>query len=118
MSKLNQIESDALQFVQVQYPELSELFASQMPTLTVFDRENSGKGHYSYFTNIMERAESEVSGFFGSGFMEVEGLKNGVGFMVRIEAGKIDLLEIYSFGESTEGIDFDDTAYELISPGE
>lgn len=113
MSPLNKLEKDALKGISVQHPDLSDLITGQLQTLTVVERWNSGKGNFSYFSSDVDVPHIEIRGFFGDLFMRIEGLEFGVGFMVLIENGKLDMLELYSYGESTEQINFETAAYEI-----
>ncbi len=45
------------------------------------------------------------------------GLEYGMGFILWLEDGYADHLEGYSFQESTAGIDLENVAFELWSPG-
>lgn len=85
-----------------------------MDTAQVASFENSGAG---FFSNIAVSADFPVvteKGHLNGGYGTVCGMKDGMGFIVFLDDGRISTIEGYCDGsESTSDIDFSQVAFEL-----
>lgn len=88
---------------------------SQLSTAAVLSRENTGAGFYTEFA--VERASQPPIGgerLRTGPAARVDGLKQGMGFILWLKEGYAHNLEGYSYGESTAGIDFEQTGFEIL----
>jgi len=88
---------------------------SQLSTAVVLSRENSGAGFYTEFA--VERASLPSIGgerLRTGPAARVDGLKQGMGFILWLKEGYAHNLEGYSYGESTTGIEFEQTGFEIL----
>ena len=82
-------------------PFLSTL-REQLAVCRVRDRELTGVGFYTCLSipATAPRLEATVESPFGDVVAEIEGLKEGAGFLLYVKDGALDMLEGYTFGES------------------
>ncbi len=88
---------------------------AQLSTATVLRRENTGAGFYTDFS--IERASHPAIGgerMRSGPAAKVDGLKQGMGFILWLKEGYVHHLEGYSYGESTTEIDFEQTEFEIL----
>jgi len=88
---------------------------AQLWTATVLNRENTGAGFYTHFA--VERASSPAIGgerLRSGPAVKVDGLENGMGFILWLEKGYANCLEGYSYGESTTEIALERAGFEIV----
>jgi len=88
---------------------------SQLSTAAVLRRENTGAGFYTEFA--VERVSQATLGgerLRTGPAARVDGLKQGMGFILWLKEGYAHNLEGYSYGESTTGIEFEQTGFEIL----
>jgi hypothetical protein len=96
-------------------PEDCESFTLQAAALTVRRRENTGAGFYTHFdvgADSVIRPLPDLRAL--SVEAEVEGLSDGLGFILWVTQGRIDHLEGYTFGDSTEDLDLTTLKFKVI----
>ena len=117
MNKPTALESAVLLAMSEQLePRDWESFTLQAANLTVRTRENTGAGFYTHFdvdNQLVTHPLPDLRGL--SVEAEVEGLGDGMGFILWVKEGRIDYLEGYTFGpDSTEGLDLAAIKFKLI----
>ena len=102
MNELNTIESAVLKkLLEGSHPVL-EALNSQLDNCQVKKRELTGVGFFTEMDISPSVSKAPVSSkkiYFGDVIAEVEGLKNGIGFLLYIVDGQIQMLEGYTFDE-------------------
>ncbi|MHB8503375.1 MAG: hypothetical protein ACYDCG_15700 [Candidatus Acidiferrales bacterium] len=88
---------------------------AQLSTATVLCRENTGAGFYTDFSadrisHPAIRGERLRTGPAA----RVDGLKQGMGFILWLKEGYAHHLEGYSYGESTTGLVFEQIGFEIL----
>jgi hypothetical protein len=87
---------------------------SQLLAAMILKRENTGAGFYTHFrvertSSVAIRGERLRTGPAA----KIDGLENGMGFILWLTEGYADCLEGYSYEESTVGIAFEQVAFEI-----
>jgi len=80
--------------------EVLKILRKQYGQSSIKNREYTGHGFYTYFSipdNIEKLNNKNFQ--FGDVGANIEGLCNGVGFLLFITNGKLDFLEGYTYGE-------------------
>jgi len=95
MTDLTKFERAAIEYIiETDAPE----YQTHIPYLSIDRRESTGAGIYVYFkysdTFTINSDDNRTIG--QSIFAEVEGLKEGAGFMLYIDHGQISMLESFS----------------------
>lgn len=87
----------------------------QLSTAVLVSRENTGAGFYTSFA-VNRGSGVPVSGerLRNGPAMRIDGLQHGMGFILWLKDGYAELLEGYSYGESTVEIDFKRAGFEII----
>jgi len=103
MENLNKLEISILE-------RLSERYASikmHIPYLQILNRENTGVGMYINFgyskapIGNLNIPDSSIS---TNENIDIKGLKYGLGYEVDISNGKINFIELFTYGEEWDGI--------------
>lgn len=107
MSDFTRLELAVLRSIFVETPQYADGLAAQLAGASVAERENTGGG---FFTTIsVATAIPRVSSPRMLGheiYASVEGLADGMGFVLFMEDGYLNLLEGYAFGyENTALLD-------------
>lgn len=91
---------------------LVELVASenwqnfQIDALQVRRRENTGAGRYTYFEDRLKQVLRDGTYTAQGKFLQMEGVRDGLAFMVDISGGLINYLEIAVYGnEGWDGVE-------------
>ena len=115
MNKPTLLESAVLLAMAEQLePPARESLTLQAANLIVLSRENTGAGFYTRF-DIGIAVACPLPDLRGlSVEAEVEGLNSGMGFILWVKEGRIDYLEGYTFGDSTEDLDLTAIKFRLI----
>ena len=69
--------------------------------INVLARENSGSGRFIDLSAPLTSIVSHACGLPQA--VEMEGLEHGIGFVLFIEQGKLDMLELFTYEESWDG---------------
>jgi len=99
---LTEIESRAMELLLHGDDPVLEILREQLRVSKVITREFTGVGFFTYFKvpENTKRIEGNKSFKFGDVEAEIEGLKDGAGFLLHVEKGALDVLEGYSYDES------------------
>ena len=99
---------------QLNSPEKENL-ARQVLNASVIRRENTGAGFYTHFdvgdgpyNHLPDLTDRMVEA-------RVEGLQHGIGFILWVKNGRLDVLEGYSYEEVTTPLKWEGVAFELIN---
>jgi len=117
MNRPTALESAALLAISEQLdPGDRESFALQVAALTVRSRENTGAGFFTHFDVDNSSVTNPLPDLRSlSVEAEVEGLSDGLGFILWVKEGRIDFLEGYTFGpDSTKELDLTTIKFKLI----
>jgi hypothetical protein len=114
-SNFTPLERAVLGAICENHPTDRAALEAQLSTATVLSRENTGAGFYTYFA--VERASSAAIGgerLRNGPAARVDGLVQGMGFILWLQEGYADCLEGYSYDESTTGIAFERAGFEIL----
>jgi hypothetical protein len=109
------IERAVLAAICDSYPEDRAALEAQLSTATLLRRENTGAGFYTRFA--VDRASSSAIGGMrlrNGPATKVDGLEQGMGFILWLKEGYADCLEGYSYAESTTGIVLETAGFEIL----
>lgn len=113
-SDFTQLERAVLDTICEKYPEDRAALESQLSTASVISRENTGAGFYTHFA--VERLSSAVIGggrLRNGPAARIDGLQHGMGFILWLKDGYVDQLEGFCYDESTVGLDFERTGFQV-----
>ncbi|WP_020404498.1 hypothetical protein [Gracilimonas tropica] len=104
MDKLNKLELAILERLSNKYP----LIKNHIPFLKVESRENTGVGMYINITYCIEAGKTldlEIEdGSLGSDeSVQMNGLKHGLAYEVDVKKGRLNFIELVSYGEEWDG---------------
>ena|ERR1700733_11955631 len=88
---------------------------AQLSAAVLVSRENTGAGFYTSFA--VDRDSSVPVGgerLRDGPAMRIDGLRHGMGFILWLKDGYAELIEGYSYGESTIEIDFERVGFEIL----
>jgi hypothetical protein len=115
MASFTDMETAALQAIFAETPALSLELQRQLNRAEVTSRENTGGG---FFTEIAVPDDGprvkcpKVLGY--ATHARVEGLEDGLGFILFMKNGKLRLLEGHAWGrESTASLDLNNLSFEI-----
>ncbi len=88
---------------------------SQLSTAILASRKNTGAGFYTSFA-VDRGSNASVGGerLRNGPAMRIDGLQHGMGFILWLKDGYAELLEAYSYEESTIEIDFERAGFEIL----
>jgi hypothetical protein len=116
MMDFTRLERAVLEAIFDETPKLRDKLTGQLDRATVLSRENDGGG---FFTTIAVGPGAEA--IEGPGNLgerthaHVEGLIHGLGFVLFLKNGRLDLLEGYAVApEDTSALDFAETGFQLF----
>lgn len=111
-----QLEVSALRSIFSETPELAAGLERQLAAATVTERENSGAG---FFTTIrVSDAPPRVNSPKVLGYethAHVKGMEYGLGFVLFMKDGALDMLEGYALAGSTAALDLRDLQFEVFT---
>ena len=117
MTDVTEMETAALQAIFAETPPMASELQRQLGRAKVTKRENTGGG---FFTDIaVPEGEprlkcSNVLGY--ATHARVEGLEHGLGFVLFIKDGNLNLLEGFAWGpESTASLDLRNLSFEIFN---
>lgn len=93
-----QLENDVVNFILKKY---ANKYISQLKNIYVSSREHTGVGMYVHFKRIdplIEPVDKESPNLC-SVYADLDGLKFGAGFVLYIDEGNINMLEMFSQAE-------------------
>lgn len=115
MSNFTNLELAVLRAIFIETPQYEDGLAVQLAKASVTDRENSGGGFFttiSVATAIPRVASPQVLGH--KVYANVEGLAYGMGFVLFMEDGYLNLLEGYAFGpENTDSLNLETVSFSI-----
>ena len=114
-SKFTSLERAVLRAICESHPADRVALEAKLSTATVLNRENTGAGFYTHFA--VERASSVAIGgerLRSGPAARVDGLVQGMGFILWLEEGYANCLEGYCYDESTTGIVFERAGFEIL----
>jgi hypothetical protein len=116
MITFTDMETAALWAIFAETPAVSSLLQRQMDRATVTKRENTGGGFFTYIAVPEDAQPAECPKVLGyATHARVEGLEDGLGFVLFMEDGKLHLLEGYAQGpESTSALDLKTLRFEIF----
>ena len=99
MTDLTELESSVLtKTLEGDHPILRQM-REQVRCCRVRNREFTGVGFFTYFDCRECDPIDDLNARFGDVIAELPGLKNGAGFLLFVENGRIVMLEGYTFEE-------------------
>lgn len=103
MTSLNNLELSIFERLSAKYPDIKD----HIPFLIVISRQITGVGMYVNFTYSDAARVKKLlpSNTFIStnDNIQIEGLKDGLGYEVDITDGMIKFIEMYTYGEDWDG---------------
>jgi hypothetical protein len=112
---LTKLEHAALRSIFSETPDIAPALLRQLELATVADRENTGGG---FFTTIIvaenaPRVRSpKVLGY--ETHAHVKGMEHGLGFVLFMKDGALDMLEGYALAGSTSALDLTELLFEIF----
>jgi len=97
------------------YSEDRAALEAQLSTASLLSRENTGAGFYTRFA--VDRASSTAIGGMrlrNGPEAKIDGLEQGMGFILWLKEGYADCLEGYCYAESTTGIVLAAASFEIL----
>jgi len=115
MRALWPIERAVLEATAQDYPAVADDLRRQIEGAQVTEFENTGAGFFSTIKVAPDAPplpnKSPLDGAYGS----VEGIEDGMGFVVFLEKGRVSLVEGYCHGNVTSvGVDFEKVAFDVM----
>lgn len=101
MKKLNNFEMQVMQALLDGENEVLSLLRRQLEKCWVSNREISDVGFFTTFhvTDEIEKLPTNKAFRFGDVHVDIPTLKNGVGFLLYVNQGQLDMLEGYTYDE-------------------
>ena len=117
MPSFTELEKSALHAIFSETPDLAASLERQLQNATVTARENTGGGFY---TDVSVSADAPtVAGpkmLGDTTFARVQGLSYGLGFLLFMKDGRMNLLEGYAIGpENTTPIDLETVPFTIAT---
>lgn len=101
MDELNRFELAVLDNMTITCPSIKQ----HISYLRVISRENTGVGMYVKFAYLKADKFAHLNnGWLTNDYnITMEGIKNGMGFQIFIENGKINTLELFTYTDEWDG---------------
>lgn len=103
MKEINEFELTLLNGLTEKYPSLK----SHIPYLKVTERKMSSTGMsviFEYVNADGQLISEDINALFSNGEnIQIKNLKKGLGYVIDITAGRIEYLELTTYGESWDG---------------
>jgi hypothetical protein len=109
------LEQAALHAIFAETPELTTALDRKLDAASVTDRENTGHGFFATISvpDWLEQVESSGA-LRGETHARVNGLQYGLGFVLFMKYGRLNLLEGYSCGgEDTSSLPLADVTFSI-----
>ncbi len=114
MRPLWPIERTVLEITAREFPNSAAVFRRQIESAHVVKFQNSGAGFFSYLAVTDDAAllteKSPLDGAHGN----VLGLEHGMGFVVFLKDGRLNMIEGYCHGDDSTSVDFARVIYGLV----
>ena len=113
-SNFTQLERAVLEAICERCAEDRAALEAQLSTASIVSRENTGAGFYAHFA-VKRIPGAAIGGerLKNGPAVRIDGLEHGMGFILWLENGYMNLLEGYSYDESTRGFDFERIGFEI-----
>jgi hypothetical protein len=95
------------------YPDSLGGIKQHIKTAQVTDFENTLAGFFSTLSVPKDTLQLPDKSPLTGGYGRVGGIKNGMGFVVFLEDGRVSLIEGFTYGTSTSGINFATVEFSL-----
>lgn len=82
--------------------------------IDVLTRENSGAGRFVDLDGPLTSIVTHACGLLEEIIVEMEGVEQGLGFVLFIEEGRLDMLELYTYGDNWDG---EERAWRFVATG-
>ncbi len=119
MPSFTPLEEAVLHSIFAETPDVQSALEEQLRNASVLERENSGAG---FFTTIDSHGAERLNTPHVLGLetcAEVAGLEHGLGFVLFMKDGRLDLLEGYTFGsEDTSQFDLANLSFKIFRGSE
>ena len=115
---LSKFERDVLCAIVQQYPNERAVLEEQLNNTSVRSRENSGAGWFTKLNCSTNTKPCYGKRVLGHVFVEIEVFRNGLGFVLFLDKGRMSMLEGFSYSEETKGYKlegFENTDY-VVTP--
>lgn len=117
MSNFTNLELGALNSIFAETPEFSSDLVQQFERASVTERENSGSGFFTTISVLSCSPRVNSSSVLGHRTIaSIEGLAHGMGFVLFMDEGYLNMLEGYTFEESTTPLNLEEVGYTICSP--
>ena len=113
--RLTPLERAILEAICERNPSDRAALEAQFAAATVRSRENTGVGFFTHFA--VERSSVPAIGGAnprGGPETKIDGLRNGMGFVLFLDEGYANFLEGYTYGESTAAINLATASFEIL----
>lgn len=116
MATFTDMEKAALRAIFSETPELTLELQRQLDRAEVTKRENTGGGFFSDLALSEDAPPVKCPKLLGyATHARVEGLEEGLGFVLFMKNGKLHLLEGHAWGpESTAALDLNNLSFEIF----
>lgn len=117
MTDLTEIETAALQAIFAETPAMASALQRQLEYAKVKSRENTGGGFLTYMAVAEDAPRLECSNVLGyDTHARIEGLEYGLGFVLFMKHGHLQLLEGFAWGpQSTASLDLTSLSFEIFN---
>jgi len=116
MTAFTELELAALHSIFSETPDLASELERQLAVATVSERENSGGGFFTTIAVPVDAARVSGPGVLGCETQaRVAGLEHGLGFVLFLRDGRLDLLDGHCWGpETTATLDLTALTFEVF----
>jgi hypothetical protein len=113
MPELSPLEKAMLSAMCKETSDDAHAISSQMSSLSILRRENTGAGFYSYFDGMRSGPPIKQRTISPDVSAKIKGLKNPMVFVLFSREGKLDMLEGAAVDEDTADVDFFSAEFKL-----
>lgn len=113
MRTLWPIERAVLDATTCDYPALATVIQQQVESALVTGFQNTGAGFFTTVVVATHVPPLVVASPLSGGHGIVDGVENGMGFVVFLGSGRISIIEGFSYGDCTTLIDFANVQFAL-----
>lgn len=114
MTGFTKLEKAALHSIFSETPEFAADLHRQLKSAAVTERENTGRGFFTTITvpeDTPRVSSPKVLGY--ETHARIGGMEYGLGFVLFMQQGKLDLLEGYALAGSTAALKLTEVAFEI-----
>jgi len=115
MTRFTEMETAALRAIFAETPAIALALESQLGRAVVTERENSGGGFFTDIDVPDNVSSVDCPKTLGNAtHARIEGLEHGLGFVLFMREGKLDMLEGFAWGvENTAPLDLSNLSFEI-----